>query len=119
MLNERLDRANVASITVIEKAHALPLAVFPKKWQFALMGAVLGLFGAGMMVLMSLSFRKTFIMAETVERVLGLSVVGAMPRYAAFAQPPKRAGGACDSAGISTASAAWLPLKSSGDCGVL
>lgn len=89
-LNERLDRANVASITVIEQAHVLPIPVFPKKWQFALVGAALGMFGAGLMVLVSLSFRTTFITAETVERLLGLPVVGAVPRSAIFAQPPAR-----------------------------
>ena len=81
-----LDRAKVASITVIQQPVApSSQPVFPKKSLFILAGAVIGLFAAGLSLLISFTFGVRVLVAETVERIIGLPVVATLP-----AVPPER-----------------------------
>lgn len=75
---EELDRARVASLTVIQQPVAFQHHVFPRKLYFLAAGLLLGCISAGFVLLLALSSRR-FLAAETVERVLGVPVLASLP----------------------------------------
>ena len=76
---EDLDKADVASLNIIQQPTALPRAVFPKKWLFLAAGVVIGLVLSTLVMLLSLTFGNRFLTIDTIERVLGLPVLVALP----------------------------------------
>jgi capsular polysaccharide biosynthesis protein len=53
--------------------------VFPKKWLFLAAGVVIGLVLSTLVMLLSLTFGNRFLTIDTIERVLGLPVLVALP----------------------------------------
>lgn len=76
---ERLDEAQIASVSIIEEPNASQKPVQPRKGVFLLVGIMVGLFTAGGMLLLSMSMGTTFVSSETIERVLGLPVLAVLP----------------------------------------
>jgi len=74
-----LDRANVASLRVIEQPSVMRTPIFPNKRLFLAAGTILGGLASGLMLLISLTFGLRAIVTGTVERVLGVPVVAALP----------------------------------------
>jgi uncharacterized protein involved in exopolysaccharide biosynthesis len=78
-VNDRLDSAGVTSVSVIEQPYAPQKPTKPVKIYFLIVGIALGLFGALGVLLSSMSFRTSFVTVETIERVLDLPVLAALP----------------------------------------
>jgi len=76
---ERLDEAQIASVSIIEEPNASKKPVQPRKGIFLLAGMMVGAFTAGATLLLAMSMGTTFVSAETIERVLGLPVLAALP----------------------------------------
>ena len=83
-MNEDLDRDRVVSISVIQHPDAATRPAGPHHLPFALAGILIGLLGAGGLLLYYLVFRETLITVESVERLIGLPVVASVA-----AQPPQ------------------------------
>ncbi|MBV8398056.1 MAG: hypothetical protein JOZ17_04870, partial [Acetobacteraceae bacterium] len=73
-----LDRARVGSLTVIEDPDAAFKPVYPRKSLFLLAGLAIGLLFSSLLLLIALTFGNRFLVLETVERVLGAPVTGAL-----------------------------------------
>ena len=74
-----LDRAKVASLKVIEQPVALGKPVFPSRRLFLASGVAVGLVLDGLLLLLGLTFNVRVLVGDTVERVLGVPVVAALP----------------------------------------
>lgn len=70
-----LDRADIASIHVIQRPTASIYPVFPKKRLLAAGGVAAGVLLSGLVLLLLLTFRKTFITPSAAERMLGLPIL--------------------------------------------
>ena len=82
-MNEDLDRERVVSVSTIQRPDAPLRPAGPKHLPFILGGILIGIVGAGGMLLYLLVFRETLITVESVERIIGLPVVasvGARPQ---------------------------------------
>jgi capsular polysaccharide biosynthesis protein len=82
-MNEDLDRERVVSVSTIQHPDAPLRPAGPKHLPFILGGILIGIVGAGGMLLYLLVFRETLITVESVERIIGLPVVasvGARPQ---------------------------------------
>ena len=77
---ESLDQAQIASVSIIEEPNASLKPVMPRKGIFLLAGILVGFFTAGGALLLSMSIGTTFVSVETVERILGLPVLSALPK---------------------------------------
>ncbi|MBW8271285.1 GumC family protein [Caldovatus aquaticus] len=77
--SEELDRAQVAGLSVIQQPRAPENPVWPKNALFAAGGIVAGGLLAVLRLLLALSFGNRFLSAETVERMLGVPVLAALP----------------------------------------
>jgi polysaccharide biosynthesis protein PslE len=84
-----LDRARIASLSVIEEPTALPRPVYPQKRLFVAAGLLVGLMLASLWLLLAITFGKRFFAVETVERVLGVPVFVTLPLMPLRAIPEK------------------------------
>jgi uncharacterized protein involved in exopolysaccharide biosynthesis len=75
-----LDRAKVVSLKVIQQPVAPEKPVAPSRLLFLAAGAVVGVFAFGLVLLLDLTFGLRIIVADTVERALGLPVAAALPQ---------------------------------------
>jgi uncharacterized protein involved in exopolysaccharide biosynthesis len=78
-MNEDLDRERVVSVSIIQQPGAPAKAAGPHHLPYALAGLLIGLVGAGGMLLYLLVFRETLITVESVERIVGLPVLASVP----------------------------------------
>jgi uncharacterized protein involved in exopolysaccharide biosynthesis len=78
-MNEDLDRERIVSVSIIQRPDAPEKPAGPHHLPFALGGILLGLVGAGGMLLYLLVFRETLITVESVERIVGLPVLASVP----------------------------------------
>lgn len=83
-LSEELDRAQIAGLSVIQQPLALDKPVSPKKILFLAGGLAVGLISSIFALLTALTFGNTFLAAETVERMLGVPVLVALPPVPAW-----------------------------------
>lgn len=81
---EELDRAQIAGLSVIQQPWALEGRVSPKRINFLAGGILLGGLLAAGRLLLALSFGNRFLAAETVERMLGVPVLIALPHVPAL-----------------------------------
>lgn len=77
-MNEDLDRERVVSVSTIQRPDAPLRPAGPKHMPFIIGGILIGIVGAGGMLLYLLVFRETLITVESVERVVGLPVVASV-----------------------------------------
>ncbi len=77
--NEELDKQRIVSVNIFEQPSASTAAVKPKRVMFILAGLVAGLVCMSAVVLYLLTFRKTLITAESVERILHMKVISTVP----------------------------------------
>jgi uncharacterized protein involved in exopolysaccharide biosynthesis len=78
-MNEDLDRERIVSVSIIQQPDAPAKAAGPRHLPYALAGLLIGLVGAGGMLLYLLVFRETLITVESVERIVGLPVLASVP----------------------------------------
>lgn len=78
-VSDRLDRAHVAGLSVIQHPTALDRPIWPRKLYFFAGGAVLSLLSGAAAVLAALTFSNRFITADTIERLLGVPVLAVLP----------------------------------------
>ena len=81
---EELDRAQIAGLSVIQQPWALEGRVSPKRRLFLAGGIVIGGILAVGRLLLALSFGNRFLASETVERMLGVPVLLAVPHIPAL-----------------------------------
>lgn len=77
-MNQDLDRQNIVSVSIVQRPGAPEKPAGPHHLPFALAGLLIGLIGAGGMLLYLLVFRETLITVESVERIIGLPVVASV-----------------------------------------
>lgn len=77
--SEDLDKQNVGSVNVLAEPDASTKPAKPKHTVFALVGCGLGLFGVAAVLIYLVAFRDTLITAESVDRLLGIKVLGVVP----------------------------------------
>jgi uncharacterized protein involved in exopolysaccharide biosynthesis len=78
-MNEDLDRERVVSVSIIQRPDAPERPAGPQHMPFMLAGILIGLVGAGGVLLYLLVFRETLITVESVERIVGLPVLASVP----------------------------------------
>ncbi|HYM73154.1 MAG TPA: Wzz/FepE/Etk N-terminal domain-containing protein [Stellaceae bacterium] len=78
-MNEDLDRERVVSVSLIQRPDAPVRPAGPRHLPFILGGILIGIVGAGGMLLYLLVFRETLITVESVERIVGLPVLASVP----------------------------------------
>lgn len=83
-MTEDLDKGNVVSVSIVQKPAAPVKPAGPRHLPFALAGVLIGLVGAGGMLVYLLVFRETLITVESVERIIGVPVLASVPN----ARPP-------------------------------
>jgi len=76
-----MDKANLISVRVVSPPDAQLDPDKPKHWLFALVGFAAGLMAAGAWLLYLLIIRDSIITTESLERTLGLPVLGAVPEF--------------------------------------
>jgi len=82
--SEELDRAQIAGLSVVQQPWALERPVSPRRTLFLAGGIVLGGLLAMGRLLLALSFGNRFLAPETVERMLGVPVLLALPHIPAL-----------------------------------
>jgi len=80
-----LDQQNIGSVNIISGANASFKYAKPKHIPFILVGIALGLFADALLLLYLASVKEMLISAESVERLLGVRVLGAVPHAAGAA----------------------------------
>lgn len=83
-LSEELDRAQIAGLSVIQQPLARDKPVSPKKLFFIAGGIVAGLVLSIFTLLVAVTFGNSFLTAETIERMLGVPVLVALPPVPAW-----------------------------------
>lgn len=78
-VSDRLDRAHVGGLSVIQHPTALDRPIWPRKLYFLVGGVVLSLLSGGAAVLAALTFSDRFLTASTIERLLGVPVLAVLP----------------------------------------
>jgi uncharacterized protein involved in exopolysaccharide biosynthesis len=77
-MNEDLDHQRIVSVSVVQQPAASDKPAGPHHLPFALAGLLIGIVGAGGLLLYFLVFRETLITVESVERIIGLPVVASV-----------------------------------------
>jgi len=77
-MNENLDRERVVSVSIVQRPDAPERPAGPRHLPFALAGILIGLIGASGVMIYLLVFRETLITVESVERIIGLTVVASV-----------------------------------------
>jgi uncharacterized protein involved in exopolysaccharide biosynthesis len=77
-MNADLDHQRTVSVSIVQRPDASEKPAGPRHLPFALAGLLIGLVGAGGMLLYLLVFRETLITVESVERIIGLPVVASV-----------------------------------------
>ena len=83
-MTEDLDKGNVISVSIVQRPSAPAKPAGPRHLPYALAGVLIGLVGAGGMLIYLLVFRETLITVESVERIIGVPVLASVPN----ARPP-------------------------------
>ena len=78
-MNENLDKEKIVSVSVVQRPDAAIRPAGPRHLPFLLGGLLVGLLGAGGMLVFLLVFRETLITVESVERVIGVPVLASVP----------------------------------------
>jgi uncharacterized protein involved in exopolysaccharide biosynthesis len=74
-----LDQQRMISVSTIEAPGAKEAPDTPRHWIFVIAGVVVGLVVTGFVVLYLFAFKETIITVESLERILGVRVLGSIP----------------------------------------
>ncbi|HEY1796689.1 MAG TPA: Wzz/FepE/Etk N-terminal domain-containing protein [Stellaceae bacterium] len=79
-MSEDLDREKIVSVSVVQQPDAPMKPTGPTHLPFGIAGVLIGLVGAGGVLVYLLVFRETLITVESVERMLGLPVLASVAK---------------------------------------
>jgi uncharacterized protein involved in exopolysaccharide biosynthesis len=77
-MNADIDHQRTVSVSIVQRPDASEKPAGPRHLPFALAGLLIGIIGAGGVLLYLLVFRETLITVESVERIIGLPVVASV-----------------------------------------